>query len=223
MQTGRFGALFHLMAIRPENLRAAFARLLPGAEPDLPGITEVVDEPVPAEIRERLLKGRRPAAVLIPILQSGTDAPLRLLLTQRTAHLRDHAGQISFPGGGLNPGESAVAGALREAQEEIGLNPAQVDVFGQMPQYQTGTGFSVSPLIGFVQTPCDLVADPGEVAQIFDVPLDFILDPRNIRQETRYYRGAWRSFLAIPWSGYYIWGATAGMLAQLSRIVRSAG
>lgn len=209
------------MAITPEILRTAFAGLPPGQVPSLPGITEVVDEPVPAEIRERLLTGRRSAAVLIPILQAAPTAPLRLLLTQRTAHLRDHAGQISFPGGGLNPGEGAMAGALREAQEEIGLNPAQVEVFGQMPQYHTGTGFSVTPMIAFVQTPCDLVADPGEVAEIFDVPLDFILDPHNMRQETRYYRGAWRSFLAIPWSGYYIWGATAGMLSQLSRIVRA--
>lgn len=211
------------MSITPDVLRTAFSGLPPGVASVLPGITEVVDEPVPEEIRERLLTGRRPAAVLIPILQSGSNEPLRLLLTQRTAHLRDHAGQISFPGGGLNPGEGAVAGALREAQEEIGLNPAQVDVFGQMPQYHTGTGFSVSPMIGFVQMPCDLFPDPGEVAEIFDVPLDFILDPRNMRQETRYYRGAWRSFLAVPWSGYYIWGATAGMLAQLSRIVRAAG
>lgn len=210
------------MAITPEALRAAFAGLTPGVEPDLPGITEIVDEPVPPEIRERLLTGRRPAAVLIPILQPATNAPLRLLLTQRTAHLRDHAGQISFPGGGLNPGEGAMAGALREAQEEIGLDPSKVDLFGQMPQYHTGTGFSVSPMIGFVETPCDLVPDPGEVADIFDVPLDFILDPRNMRQETRFYRGAWRSFLAVPWSGRYIWGATAGMLAQLSRIVNAA-
>ncbi|MGV1015826.1 MAG: NUDIX hydrolase [Fluviibacter phosphoraccumulans] len=210
------------MAITPEALRAAFAGLTPGVEPGLPCITEIVDEPVPPEIRERLLTGRRPAAVLIPILQPATNAPLRLLLTQRTAHLRDHAGQISFPGGGLNPGEGAMAGALREAHEEIGLDPSKVDLFGQMPQYHTGTGFSVSPMIGFVETPCDLVPDPGEVADIFDVPLDFILDPRNMRQETRFYRGAWRSFLAVPWSGRYIWGATAGMLAQLSRIVNAA-
>lgn len=210
------------MAITPEALRAAFAGLTPGVEPGLPGITEIVDEPVLPEIRERLLTGRCPAAVLIPILQPATNAPLRLLLTQRTAHLRDHAGQISFPGGGLNPGEGAMAGALREAHEEIGLDPTKVDLFGQMPQYHTGTGFSVSPMIGFVKTPCDLVPDPGEVADIFDVPLDFILDPRNMRQETRFYRGAWRSFLAVPWSGRYIWGATAGMLAQLSRIVNAA-
>ena len=210
------------MAITPDLLRTAFAGLPPGATNRGPGITEVVDEPIPSEIRERLLSGRRAAAVLIPILQSADNAPLRLLLTQRTAHLRDHAGQISFPGGGLNTGESAIAGALREAQEEIGLDPARVEIFGQMPQYHTGTGFSVAPMIGFVQSPCELVPDAGEVAAIFDVPLDFILDPRNMRQETRFYRGAWRTFLAVPWSGHYIWGATAGMLAQLSRIVNAA-
>lgn len=210
------------MAITTEHLRTTLARFPPGSVSNLPEITEVVDEPIPSEIRERLTTGRRSAAVLVPILVPPNNAPLRILLTKRTAHLRDHAGQISFPGGGLNAGESALNGALREAQEEIGLNPMCVDVFGQMPLYHTGTGFSVSPMIGFVPMPTSFVADEGEVAEIFDVPLDFILDPRNMRQETRFYRGAWRTFLSIPWSGHYIWGATAGMLAQLSRIVRSA-
>ncbi len=206
------------MAITPEQLRRAFAALPPGGHAAHPGVEEIVDEPIPEEIRERLKTGRRPAAVLVPILQSAPDAPLRLLLTQRTAHLRDHAGQISFPGGGLDPGESAVAGALREAWEEIGLDPQRVDPFGQMPQYLTGTGFSVSPVLAFVHTPVDLTPQADEVAEIFEVPLDFVLDPRNFRQETRFYRGAWRSFNAVPWAGRYIWGATAGMLAQLSGI-----
>lgn len=210
------------MAITQQKLRAAFSQLPPGAASSLPGISEVVDEPIPPDIRERLRTGRKAAAVLMPILQPAMGAPLRLLLTKRTAHLRDHPGQISFPGGGLNPGEGPIEGALREAQEEIGLDPSRVEVFGQMPLYQTGTGFDVSPMIGFVQHPGDLVADAGEVAEIFEVPLDFILDPRNMWQETRFYRGAWRSFMAVPWSGYYIWGATAGMLAQLSRIVQAA-
>lgn len=206
------------MAITPEQLRRAFTALPPGGHAAHPGVEEIVDEPIPEEIRERLKTGRRPAAVLVPILQSAPDAPLRLLLTQRTAHLRDHAGQISFPGGGLDPGESAVAGALREAWEEIGLDPQRVDPFGQMPQYLTGTGFSVSPVLAFVHTPVDLTPQADEVAEIFEVPLDFVLDPRNFRQETRFYRGAWRSFKAVPWAGRYIWGATAGMLAQLSGI-----
>ncbi len=207
------------MAITTEQLRRAFAAMPPGAVPGQPGVVEVVDEPVPPEIRQRLDAGRRPAAVLVPILQAAPDAPLRLLLTQRTAHLRDHAGQISFPGGGLDQGEGAIAGALREAWEEIGLPPERVDPFGQMPQYLTGTGFTVSPVLGFVQTPVVLTPQADEVAEIFEVPLDFVLDPRNFRQETRFYRGAWRSFKAVPWGGRYIWGATAGMLAQLASIV----
>lgn len=202
----------------PDQLRRAFAALPPGGVPTLGQVTEVVDEPVPPEICERLQTGRRPAAVLMPVLgaQSGR---LRLLLTQRTDHLRDHAGQISFPGGGLKPGESPLEAALREAEEEIGLERAAVDVFGEMPRYHTGTGFNVSPMIAFVSDGVSFRPDPGEVAEIFDVPLDYLIDPRNFRQETRFYRGAWRTFLAIPWSGRYIWGATAGMLAQLSRII----
>ena len=208
------------MSTTPDQLRRAFAALPPGGAPIFGQVTELVDEPVPPEIRERLQTGRRPAAVLMPILgaQSGR---LRLLLTQRTEHLRDHAGQISFPGGGLKPGEDPLSAALREAEEEIGLSRAAVDVFGEMPQYHTGTGFSVSPMVGFIAEGVDLRPDPGEVADIFEVPLDFLMDPNNMRHETRYYRGAWRSFLAIPWSGRYIWGATAGMLAQLSRILAS--
>src|SRR5574343_1546926 len=141
------------MAITTEQLRRACAAMPPGAVPGQPGVVEVVDEPVPPEIRQRLDAGRRPAAVLVPILQAAPDAPLRLLLTQRTAHLRDHAGQISFPGGGLEAGEDAVAGGLREAWEEIGLDPQRVQPFGQMPQDLTGTGFTVSPVVAFVQTP----------------------------------------------------------------------
>ncbi len=206
------------MSMTPDQLRRAFAALSPGGAPTLGEVTEVVDEPVPPEIRERLQTGRRPAAVLMPVLgaQSGR---LRLLLTQRTDHLRDHAGQISFPGGGLKPGETPLEAALREAEEEIGLERAAVDVFGEMPRYHTGTGFNVSPMIAFVSDGVSFRPDPGEVAEIFDVPLDYLIDPRNFREETRFYRGAWRSFLAIPWSGRYIWGATAGMLAQLSRII----
>ena len=206
------------MAITPAQLRAAFAALPPGADPALGQVTEVVDEPIPPEIRDRLQTGRRPAAVLVPVLGAEQGA-LRLLLTQRTDHLRDHAGQISFPGGGLKSGETSLEAALREAEEEVGLARSAVDIFGEMPRYHTGTGFNVSPMVAFVAAGARLAPDPGEVAEIFEAPLDFLVDPRNFRQETRYYRGAWRSFLAVPWAGRYIWGATAGMLAQLSRII----
>lgn len=206
------------MAITPAQLRAAFAAFPPGADPALGQVTEVVDEPIPPEIRDRLQTGRRPAAVLIPVLGAEQGA-LRLLLTQRTDHLRDHAGQISFPGGGLKSGETSLEAALREAEEEVGLARSAVEIFGEMPRYHTGTGFNVSPMVAFVAAGARLAPDPGEVAEIFEAPLDFLVDPRNFRQETRYYRGAWRSFLAVPWAGRYIWGATAGMLAQLSRII----
>jgi len=206
------------MAITPAQLRAAFAALPPGADPALGQVTEVVDEPIPPEIRDRLQTGRRPAAVLVPVLGAEQGA-LRLLLTQRTDHLRDHAGQISFPGGGLKSGETSLEAALREAEEEVGLARSEVEIFGEMPRYHTGTGFNVSPMVAFVAAGAPLAPDPGEVAEIFEAPLDFLVDPRNFRQETRYYRGAWRSFLAVPWAGRYIWGATAGMLAQLSRII----
>jgi 8-oxo-dGTP pyrophosphatase MutT (NUDIX family) len=206
------------MAITPAQLRAAFAALPPGADPALGQVTEVVDEPIPPEIFDRLQTGRRPAAVLVPVL-GAEQGPLRLLLTQRTDHLRDHAGQISFPGGGLKSGETPLEAALREAEEEVGLARSAVEIFGEMPRYHTGTGFNVSPMVAFVAAGARLAPDPGEVAEIFEAPLDFLVDPRNFRQETRYYRGAWRSFLAVPWAGRYIWGATAGMLAQLSRII----
>ena len=206
------------MAITPAQLRAAFAALPPGADPALGQVTEVVDEPIPPEIRDRLQTGRRPAAVLVPVLGAEQGA-LRLLLTQRTDHLRDHAGQISFPGGGLKSGETSLEAALREAEEEVGLARSAVEIFGEMPRYHTGTGFNVSPMVAFVAAGARLAPDPGEVAEIFEAPLDFLVDPRNFRQETRYYRGAWRSFLAVPWAGRYIWGATAGMLAQFSRII----
>ena len=206
------------MAITPAQLRAAFAALPPGADLALGQVTEVVDEPIPPEIRDRLQTGRRPAAVLVPVLGAEQGA-LRLLLTQRTDHLRDHAGQISFPGGGLKSGETSLEAALREAEEEVGLARSAVDIFGEMPRYHTGTGFNVSPMVAFVAAGARLAPDPGEVAEIFEAPLDFLVDPRNFRQETRYYRGAWRSFLAVPWAGRYIWGATAGMLVQLSRII----
>ena len=208
------------MGITPAQLRAAFAALPVGGTSAQGEITEVIDEPVPPEIRQRLQTGRRPAAVLVPILGE-RSSPLRLLLTQRTDHLRDHAGQISFPGGGLKAGESPLTAALREAEEEIGLPATAVDVFAEMPQYHTGTGFSVSPLVGFVAEDTRLTPDAGEVADIFEVPLDFLVDPRNMRHETQYYRGAWRTFLTVPWAGRYIWGATAGMLAQFSRILRA--
>ena len=159
-----------------------------------------------------------PAAVLIAIVVR--ESGLTILLTQRTAHLRDHAGQVSFPGGRCEPEDtSPVATALREAQEEVGIDPAQVEVIGQLPDYSTGTGFLVTPVVGLVTPPLNLKLDDFEVAEVFEPPLGFLLDVANHQRHQIEVRGALHEYWAMPWRGYYIWGATAGMLVSLQRFL----
>lgn len=154
-----------------------------------------------------------PAAVLFPIVLH--DVPT-VLLTQRTAHLRDHPGQISFPGGRVEPEDpSPIHTALREAQEEIGLPAEQVEVVGYLPEYRTGTGFRVIPVVAFVRPPVLAVPDPFEVAEVFEVPLTFLLDPLNHQRQSMHYRGRQREFYAMPYGERFIWGATAGMIRSL--------
>ncbi|MBI4984478.1 MAG: CoA pyrophosphatase [Rhodocyclales bacterium] len=160
-----------------------------------------------------------PAAVLVPIVARASG--MTVLLTQRTAHLRDHAGQVSFPGGRSEPADATpVATALREAEEEVGLAPAQVEVLGCLPQYLTGTGFRITPVVGLVTPPLNLRLDDFEVAEVFEPPLDFLLDAANHQRHRVEYQGALREYWAMPWQGYYIWGATAGMLVSLHRFLR---
>lgn len=155
-----------------------------------------------------------PAAVLIPIVVR--PSALTVLLTQRTAHLRDHAGQVSFPGGRCEPEDSSpVATALREAHEEVGLDPQQVEILGALAEYRTSTGFAVRPVIGLVLPPLNLKLDDFEVADVFEPPLEFLLQPANFRRERIEYQGSLRDYWAVPWQGRYIWGATAGMLVNL--------
>ena len=159
-----------------------------------------------------------PAAVLVPIVLRPTA--LTVLLTQRTAHLRDHAGQVSFPGGRCEPDDAtATATALREAQEEIGLKPAQVEILGMLDDYRTGTGFLVTPVVGLVQPPLDLKLDDFEVADVFEPPLEFLLQARNFSRHQMEYRGAMREYWAVPWQDRFIWGATAGMLVNLRELL----
>ncbi len=156
-----------------------------------------------------------PAAVLFPIVLH--DAAHTVLLTQRTAHLKDHAGQIAFPGGRVEEFDlSPVHTALRETAEEIGLSSQQVNILGFLPEYRTGTGFRVTPVVATVQPPFDLLPDPFEVAEVFEVPLAFLLDPENHQRHSLHYRGALRSYFAMPYGDYFIWGATAGMIRSLS-------
>ncbi len=184
---------------------------------------------VPEIAVEPLFTARSPAhaSVLVPLVQRDE---LTVLLTQRTAHLNDHPGQISFPGGRVEPTDADAADtALREAEEEIGLARAHVDVLGTLPTYTTGTAFVVTPVIALVQPGFALSPDEFEVAEIFEVPLSFLMNPANHRWHAfESPAAARREFLSIPWTGvdangaprrYFVWGATAAMLRNLYRFL----
>ncbi len=173
--------------------------------------------------------GRQPvaAAVLVPLVQRADG--LHVLLTRRTDHLRDHAGQISFPGGRSEPDDGGPeTTALREAQEEVGLPPSQVDVVGQLPDYTTVTSYVVTPVVALVNAPYTLALDSFEVAEAFEVPLLHLMNPAHHRRHVFSYAGGERQFLSMPWTGtgvdgqpreYFIWGATAAMLRNLYRFL----
>ena len=154
------------------------------------------------------------AAVLVAV----TDRPEPgVLLTIRREHLRNHAGQISFPGGRLDPGEDAVGAALREAEEEIGLPPGAVELWGTADPYCTVTGYRVTPVVGMVPPDLPLAPHEHEVAGWFEAPLSFLLDPANQQRMSAEYQGRMRDYYQIDWQGRRIWGATAAMLVNLSR------
>lgn len=179
--------------------------------------------------RRDLFGDREPAAaaVLVPLVLRSQG--LNVLLTRRTEQLRDHAGQISFPGGRSDPGDAdAVATALREAQEEVGLSPSKVEVIGRMPVYTTVTRFLVTPVVGLVPPDYRLTLQASEVAEAFEVPLGFLMDPANHHRHHFQSEGQSRQFLSMPWvrpdapSGtrpYFIWGATAAMLRNLYHLL----
>ena len=160
----------------------------------------------------------RSAAVLVPLVQH--EDGFTILFTQRTDSLSSHAGQISFPGGRLEDSDAdSIAGAVREAEEETGLLPSQVEILGQLDSYVTITGFEVTPVVGAVTPPLNLVPDPIEVADIFEVPLEFFMNPKNHQHVKRDINGQVRAYYAMPFGNRYIWGATAGMLVNLYEVV----
>ncbi len=157
-----------------------------------------------------------PASVLVPIVAH--PGGMTVLFTQRTSHLRSHSGQISFPGGRAEPEDpSPEFTALREAGEEIGLKAGQVEVIGWLPEYLTRTGYRVTPVVGLLTPPLALAPNPREVEEVFEVPLAFLLDPRNHQRRTREFQGRTVSFYAIPYGERDIWGATAGILVNFYR------
>jgi 8-oxo-dGTP pyrophosphatase MutT (NUDIX family) len=184
---------------------AAFRRAIRGDHDLNPGMT-----PPSTELR--------PAAVLVPLIDHAHG--MSVLLTQRTAHLTAHAGQISFPGGRVEEADAdTVAAALRETEEEVGLPRDRVSVIGRLDTYVTGTGFEITPIVGIVDPPVPIAIDPFEVAEAFEVPLAFILDRRNHQRIEREVGAHNRSYFVLPFEGRNIWGATAGILVNLAEVL----
>jgi 8-oxo-dGTP pyrophosphatase MutT (NUDIX family) len=162
-----------------------------------------------------------PAAVLVPLVNRAEG--LTVLFTERSHDLPDHPGQISFPGGRIEPADpDAPSAALREAEEEVGLARDRVSVLGRLAEYETVTGYRVTPVVGWIEPPVVLKPDPLEVADVFEVPLGFLLDPANQKRHFRMIGELRRDYFAIPYGERYIWGATAAMLMILDRTLRAA-
>lgn len=200
-----------LERLRPDALRRRFA-----APPSW----------APEVVVERRFTRREPthASVLVPLVQRDE---VTVLLTRRADHLTDHPGQISFPGGRAEPDDvDAIATALREAEEEVGLHARHVDVLGSLPHYTTGTGFVVTPVVALIELPFTVEPDPYEVAEVFEVPLAFLMAPANHRRHGVEAGGVHREFLSMLWQSasepirrYFIWGATAAMLRNFYRFL----
>jgi 8-oxo-dGTP pyrophosphatase MutT (NUDIX family) len=159
---------------------------------------------------------------MVPLVRRSEG--LQVLLTQRTAHLSDHAGQISFPGGRVEREDaSREETALRETEEEIGLGRERIKVLGRLPEYEIPSGFRITPVVGWVEPPFELRLDPFEVLAAFEAPLAHFLDPGSYQRREYRFRGRHRHYMAIPYQGRYIWGATAGMLYSLARMLTPEG
>ena len=196
------------MPLTLDHVRAALALAPLGARTDFD---------LNPEIRQRQLgeHRERPAAVLCGLRQR--EETLHVVLTLRSAHLNMHAGQVAFPGGKVDESDATpLAAALREAEEEVGLQTGDVEILGALDPYFTSTGFRVTPFVGVVPSEWQPVPEPGEVEEVFEPPLDFLMDPANRQRHHHDRLGYRRYYYAMPWEGRYIWGATAGMLKGLA-------
>jgi len=192
--------------IGPEDIRKALARPTPAASSDF----DYAPDLRPAQ------QNWRPAAVLIALVEGPSG--LEVILTRRAAHLRNHPGQVAFPGGKVETSDASLwAAALREAEEEIGLY--MVEPLGVLQGHESVTGFEISPQVGLVKGPFTPVPDPEEVEEVFHVPLEFLMDPRNMQLHKRPWRGVERGYLAIPFGPHYIWGASARMIHNMAERV----
>jgi 8-oxo-dGTP pyrophosphatase MutT (NUDIX family) len=195
------------MPLTRESIAESLLRPPPGPAPD---DRHLVALPHDARVME--------AAVLVPLV--GRADGIRILFTQRTAHLDDHAGQICFPGGRAEPADaSRQETALRETEEETGLARSSILPLGTLPRHEMPSGFRITPVVGWIEPPFALKPDPFEVAGVFEAPLAHFLEERNYQRREYNFRGRHRHYLAIPFEGRFIWGATAGMLYSLYRIL----
>ena len=190
------------MSVLFERLKRIFDE---GHGDELPGLRTDAAFAPPGEIR--------PAAVMVGVTDRADPG---VLLTHRPLEMRQHAGQVAFPGGKLDPGEDAIAAALRETHEELGISPAHIKVIGASDRFVTGTGYDITPVLGCLPADLPIVPNPSEVSDWFEAPLHYILDPANRVRKQTLYRGQMRDYTEIVWEGHRIWGITAAIIENLS-------
>ena len=202
------------------RIRSRLAKTRMPADPLAVDFTHLGDR-MPANVVARLRPGLRAAGILIPLIERGRD--LSVLLTERSSRLKHHAGQVSFPGGGMEAGDTDIAAtALRETHEEVGIHPAEVEVAGYLEPTATITGYAVTSVIGFVDPRFRLQPDPTEVETVFEVPFNFFMDEGNAIYSEREFEGSTFRVVSYHYEGHEIWGATAGIIVTLKRLLRES-